>query len=75
MNSNWIKIASFKDAVRAEIIKQMLVENNVPAVILNQKDSSYVFIGYAVLYVEKEHELEAIALMDSFGEEDLDHED
>ncbi|MFZ4261470.1 putative signal transducing protein [Sphingobacterium sp. HJSM2_6] len=73
MNSNWIKAATFKDAVRAEIIKQMLIENNVPAVVLNKQDSSY-FFGNIELYVDQEHELEAIALMDSFGEEDLENE-
>ncbi|MVZ63202.1 putative signal transducing protein [Sphingobacterium humi] len=74
MNPNWTKIKVFTNALQGEIIKQMLVENNIPAVLLNKQDSSYHF-GVIELYVDNEHVLEATALMDSFNDEEITHED
>lgn len=72
-NPNWVKIQTFNNAVQAEIVKQMLVENHIPAVILNRQDSSYLF-GVIELYVDVDHQVEAVALIDSFGEEEQTHE-
>ena len=47
----------------------MLIENNIPAVVLNKKDSSYLF-GVVELYVENENSEKATELMGSFGEEE-----
>ncbi|MGJ1205570.1 putative signal transducing protein [Sphingobacterium lactis] len=69
MNPNWTKIKVYTNAVQAEIVKQMLVENNIPAVVLNKQDSSYLF-GVIELYVDNDHFAEAAALIDSYGEED-----
>ncbi|MVZ65875.1 hypothetical protein GQF61_08385 [Sphingobacterium sp. DK4209] len=69
MNSNWTKVKVFTNQLQAEIVKQMLVENNIPAVVLNKQDSSYHF-GVLELYVDNEHTLEATALIDSFNDED-----
>jgi len=69
MNSNWIKIKVYKNAFEAEVVKQMLVENNIPAVVLNKQDSSYLF-GNIELYVDKDHQAEAVALIDSFGDDE-----
>lgn len=74
MNKNWVKHKVYQNAVQAEIVKQMLVENNIPAVLLNKQDSSYLF-GVIELYVEREHQVEATALIDSFGEEQESNED
>ncbi|GAA4144015.1 hypothetical protein GCM10022216_26430 [Sphingobacterium kyonggiense] len=72
-NPNWVKIRTFTNAVQAEIIKQMLVENNTPAVLMNRQDSSYLF-GVIELYVDVDHQVEAAALIDSFDEEDQENE-
>jgi len=69
MDSNWTKIKVYTQAFEAEIVKNMLVENNIPAVVLNKQDSSYLF-GVIELYVDKENTLEALTLMNSFGEEE-----
>jgi len=53
----------------------MLVENDIPAVLMNKQDSSYPVFGNIELLVDKEHQLEAVALIDSFSEEDLENED
>ena len=43
MNKDWIKIYSTGVAYKAEILKGLLTENNIDAVIINKKDSSYGF--------------------------------
>lgn len=69
MNSNWTKIKVYNQAFEAEIVKNMLIENNIPAVVLNKKDSSYLF-GVVELYVEQENANKAMELMGSFGDEE-----
>ncbi|MGH2623397.1 MAG: hypothetical protein ACRDE7_07010 [Sphingobacterium sp.] len=73
MNPNWTKIRVYNQLIQAEIVKQMLLENHIPAVLLNKQDSSYLF-GVIELYVDLENQLEAVALIDSFSEEDFKDE-
>jgi hypothetical protein len=50
MSSDWTKVHVTADAYEAEIIKQALLENDMPAVVVNKQDSSYKAFGdYAVL--------------------------
>ncbi len=74
-NPNWVKIRTYTNRVEAEIVKLMLVENDIPAVLMNKQDSSYPVFGNIELLVDKEHQLEAVALIDSFSGEDLENED
>ena len=69
MDSNWTKIKVYNKPFEAEIVKNMLLENNIPAVVLNKQDSSY-FFGVVELYVDQEDSVEALALIDSFGDEE-----
>tara|TARA_B110000444_G_C18641859_1_gene501836 strand:- start:294 stop:515 length:222 start_codon:yes stop_codon:yes gene_type:complete len=63
MGNNWINIFSSSNPIEIEIIKQMLIENNINAVILSKQDSSYNMFGTIDLYVtEKEQEI-ALQLM------------
>jgi hypothetical protein len=50
-----IKLFSTENPNKAEIIKQMLEENNINVVLLNKQDSSYNMFGSIELYVEKEN--------------------
>ncbi|SFS75105.1 putative signal transducing protein [Sphingobacterium wenxiniae] len=43
MEKEWVKIQSYTDALRGEIIKQMLEENGIPVVLMNKQDSSFKF--------------------------------
>lgn len=61
MEQGWVKIRTYNRAIEAEIVRQMLEENGVPAVLLNKQDSS-VFFGKIELYVREEMQLEAIAM-------------
>ena len=47
----WFKLYSTKNYVEANIIKGMLEENNIHAVILNKQDSSYLVFGEIEIYV------------------------
>ena len=58
MNKDWIKIYSTGVAYKAEILKGLLIENNVDAVIINKKDSSYGF-GELELYVSADDVVKA----------------
>ena len=53
MNSDWVVVYSTDDIFRAEVIKNMLLSNNIEAIIMNQKDSSYHF-GIAEVYTKNE---------------------
>lgn len=58
MKKNWINIFTSSNPIEVEIVKQMLEENNINAVILNKQDSSYNMFGTIDLFVnENEHEI------------------
>ena len=47
----WFKLYSTKNYLEANIIKGMLEENNIQAIILNMQDSSYLVFGDIEIYV------------------------
>ena len=56
MEKNWINIFSSTDFVYVEILKHILFDNNIQAVSINQKDSSYLMFGTIDVYVKAEQE-------------------
>ncbi|RZM28171.1 MAG: hypothetical protein EOO88_10010 [Pedobacter sp.] len=65
MENNWTKIFTSEDPIKAEIIKQSLIENDIPAVILNQQDSSYKVFGLNNVMVQKENVDKALAHLET----------
>ena len=65
MEQDWKKIKVYTNAVEAEIVKQMLEERGIPAIVLNKQDSSYLVFGKIELYVNQQDEEQAIMLIDS----------
>ena len=63
MKKSWVKIFSSSNPIEVEIIKQMLTENNIVAVILNQQDSSYNMFGTIDLYVTKKEQVISLQLI------------
>lgn len=63
MEQGWIKIRTYTTVVEAEIIKQMLIENDVPAVVMNKQDV-FIRFGKVELYVQPENEQRAIDLIE-----------
>lgn len=51
MENNWVKVFTSANGMEAEIIKQGLVAMDIPAVVLNKKDSSYQAFGFAEVMV------------------------
>ena len=62
MEKDWIKIKIYTNPLEAEIVKQMLEENGIAAVLLNKQDSSYL-IGKLELYVSKVQQNAAVELI------------
>lgn len=54
MENSWIKVYTTENAFTAEIIKQGLIESEIPAVVLNKQDSSYKTFGVLTVMVRPE---------------------
>ena len=71
MEKNWIRIFMTTNFLQAEMIRQALASNDIPAVILNKQDSSYRF-GRVELYAHEMHEQAAQTIIsDMLKDEDL----
>jgi hypothetical protein len=58
MDKDWVKIYSTDVNYKAELLRGLLFENNIEAVIINKKDSSYLF-GELELYVSTDNVIKA----------------
>ena len=56
---NWVSVFTTTEELEAGIVKDLLDEAGIPAVILNQKDSSYKTFGDINVMVNKENQEEA----------------
>lgn len=65
MEKNWNKVYTTQNFFTAEMIRQMLIDNNIPAVIMNKQDSSYRF-GLIDVFIHQDNELAAKALIEEF---------
>ncbi len=63
---DWIKIQSFNKIHQAELRVDILKQNDIEAVIVNEKDSLF-FFGEIDLYVKEEFEKKAKSLIDEFN--------
>jgi hypothetical protein len=50
----WECIFITDQAYRAEIIRMVLQDNNIEAVVVNKKDSAYIQIGHVEVHVRSE---------------------
>ncbi len=63
--TDWVKIQTFERVHQAELRKDILEQNNIHAVIVNEKDSLFL-LGEIELYVRKSDEKKARAYIDDF---------
>ena len=63
MEKNWIKIFSSTNYYQAEIVKQMLIENQIDTVLLNKQDSPHRTFGDIEVYIHKQDFSNAIEAM------------
>jgi hypothetical protein len=58
VDKNWVKIYTTTATYKAELIRGLLLENDIHSVVINKKDSSYLF-GEVELYVMSDDVIEA----------------
>ncbi|HUM45838.1 MAG TPA: DUF2007 domain-containing protein [Chitinophagales bacterium] len=69
----WIKVYETSMPHQAILVKSLLSENNIEAVILNQQDSSYIILGEISVYVALKDSIAAINIIEeSHGDESPD---
>ena len=62
MEKGWIKIFTSSDFYRSEIVKQVLIEHDIDAVVLNKQLSGYN-IGAVEVYIHQEDFSKAVEIM------------
>jgi type III secretory pathway lipoprotein EscJ len=63
MEKNWVRVYKSTNYYQSEIVKQMLVQHAVEAVLLNRQDSSYRNFGNVEVYVHQQDFHNAIELL------------
>ena len=63
---NWTCVYTTNQVYKAEAVKDLLIEENIEAVVVNKKDSAYTVFGEVELYVQPEDENLAIELIKGF---------
>jgi 3-dehydroquinate synthase class II len=69
MKTEWIKVFETAFPHEAEIVKTMLVENGIPAVVMNKQSSSFNSFGLVEVMVNQEQASDAILLIEHENDE------
>ena len=64
MEKGWEKIYFGGNEFKVIIARDLLAENGINSVIMNQKDSSYLFFGDVELYVEEHDVMKSREILD-----------
>ena len=59
----WQKVFEDQLEVRVAIVQGILTENDIPAVIINKKDSAYQLVGFFEVHVQADDVLKAIKII------------
>jgi predicted glycosyltransferase len=59
----WIKVFEDQNQIRAEIVKGVLEEKGIPAIVMNKKETVYKLYGTYEVLVPNEKTLEAMQLI------------
>ena len=65
---SWELIYSSTVPYQAELIRSLLLENDVPSVLINKQDSSYLNFGEIEVYVNRDDILKAKQILNTFTE-------
>lgn len=63
MEKDWVRIYKSTNFYQAEIVKQMLTQHHIEAVLMNRKDTSYPIFGNVEVYVHSGDFDQAIELL------------
>lgn len=65
MEDNWVNIYETDQLYQAEIIKGLLCDNGVEALIFNQQDSSYILFGTIKVMINEKDAAKAAKIIKS----------
>lgn len=63
MEKNWVRIFKTFNYYQAEMVKQVLTENEIDSVLLNKQDSSHRTFGDIEVYIHQQDFSNAIEIM------------
>jgi hypothetical protein len=64
MEKDWVKLHSSASPEEMTMMKNMLEQHGIPAIVINQRDSAYLSFGEATLYVKNTDFIKAQDLVD-----------
>jgi hypothetical protein len=67
MESAWEMVYRSAQLYQANLVEQMLLENNIQAICVNKIDQSYLNFGFAEVYVPKNYVIAASELIQKPG--------
>ncbi|MCK4663555.1 MAG: DUF2007 domain-containing protein [Bacteroidales bacterium] len=59
MEKDWVKIYTIDKLYKAELLKDILKDEEIDSVIINKQDSSYLSFGDIEIYVKSENIIKA----------------
>ncbi|WDF68790.1 DUF2007 domain-containing protein [Sphingobacterium oryzagri] len=71
MEKGWVKIATYSDELTGEMVKLLLEQQGILAVLLNKQDSSLKF-GKIELFVPEEEQVNALEFIATNHSDELD---
>jgi hypothetical protein len=69
---DWVKVADFNDRLTAEIVRNRLEQEDIPAALINKQDSMHLHLNtfFAVeLYVHKDMAFRAVQIINKQHDE------
>lgn len=61
---NWSKIYETKKPYRAEMVKDILKQNGIEAIVLNKKDTAYDIFGQLEVHVNADKVIKALKIIE-----------
>lgn len=65
MSNNWEKIYGSLFLYQVEVLKSVLLDHNIPAVVINKRDSAYLSFGEIELYTQRDYVVKALQIIKS----------
>ncbi len=69
MPTDWVVVYSTNQTFEAELVRQMLTDEDIECVTINKQDSSYIFLGDIEVYVPTSDAFRANQLISEFNGE------
>jgi hypothetical protein len=69
MENDWILIKTYFNSNEAHVVKGLLQEHHIQAVLLNKQDSSYGVFGQLELYCHLNQAAQAIDILENLNDE------